>query len=95
MFQLDKIDDDFGAGAVDQPSADEDGPTFGVEAVDGIRDVLNDDVEVATFGSGPVVRDHRGEDPSLPPGQHDWDGDPIVRDHRDGPLDDFIFDWSL
>lgn len=94
MFQLGKIDNDFGAGAVDQPPADEDGPVFGVEPVDGIRDVTNNDVAVAAFDSGPVVRDHRGEDPSLPPGQHD-DGDPIVRDHRDGPLDDFIFDWGL
>jgi len=96
MFQQGKIDRDFGAGAVDQPPADEGGPVLEVEPVDGIRDVLNADVEVTAIDSGPVVRDHRGEDPSLPPGQHDdSDGDPIVRDHRDGPLDDFFFDFGF
>lgn|SRR5690606_17020912 len=96
MFQLDKIDGNFGVGAADQPPADEDGPVYGVEPVGGIHDVLYGDIEVATFDDGPVVRDHRGEDPSLPPGQHDdSDGDPIIRDHRDGPLDDFFFDFGL
>ncbi|MFL6620277.1 MAG: alkaline phosphatase family protein [Povalibacter sp.] len=34
--------------------------------------------------SGIVVRDHRGEDPRLPPGQ--GGGDPIVRDHRESKI---------
>ena len=34
--------------------------------------------------SGVVVRDHRGEDPRLPPGQ--GGSDPIVRDHRESKI---------
>jgi hypothetical protein len=35
------------------------------------------------------VRDHRNDDPVLPPGTV-GDGEPVVRDHRGSPLDDFL-----
>jgi hypothetical protein len=45
--------------------------------------------EVVGEGMVVEVRDHRNDDPVLPPGTV-GDGEPVVRDHRESPLDDLL-----
>jgi hypothetical protein len=60
-----------------------------------VNSTMGDDVEALESYAAVEVRDHRGEDQQLPPREpgESGEGEPIVRDHRSSPLDDFYFEW--